>query len=192
MEKNTGIILKTCQNKNRIAFVLDYNLGKVKCIPNNDNIITGSLVNYGLKNNKTPYLIESIELLHVPFIIANNDILFLHHVLEICDLFLAFENKANEIFDILIYLYKNENQFLEINKKKLFLLKLFTLFGLYPEEVEFQTSYFHNLAIESIDKIMTKNLDLNSIYAINKWLIRCISTQQEFSKIKTINFLYKN
>lgn len=191
MEKNTGIVLKTCAQKNRIVFILDYKMGKIKCVPNKDNIITGSVISYFVKKDKSPYFIESVELLHVPFETAIDDILFLHHVLEICDLFLAMHNQAKEIFDLIIHLYKFEKQIKCNNKKKLFIFKLLTLLGLYPEETRFQTPYFHNLATESIDNIILKNLNLECEKELNNWLHCCITGQQEFSKFKTVNFSCK-
>jgi hypothetical protein len=191
VEKNTGIVLKICAKKNRIIFVLDYKMGKIKCIPNKDNILTGSVISYFMTNNRSPYLIEAIELLHVPFETAIDDILFLHHILEICDLFLPMQNQAKEIFDLIIHLYKFEKQIKCKIKKKLFIFKLLTLLGLYPEEARFQTPYFHGLATESIDNVILKNLNLEEEKELNNWLHCCITIQQEFSKFKTVNFLYK-
>lgn len=191
MEKNTGIVLKKCMPKNNTAFLLDYKIGKIKCITNADCIITGSVINYFVKNNKNPYIIESIELLYVPFEIASTDLLFLHHVLEICDQFLPIQSQTIEIFELIKYLYTFEKEIKCKTKKKLFIFKLFTLLGIYPEDRKFQTPYFNNLATESIDKIISKNLDLECEQELNNWLHFCVARQSEFSSLKTINFLYK-
>jgi hypothetical protein len=190
VEKNIGIVLKQCSQKNNIIFVLDYKNGKIKCIHNKNNILTGSIINYFITNNKSPYFIESIELLQAPFEIATDDILFLHHILEICDLFLPAQHQAKEIFNLIVNLYKFESEIKNRNKKKLFIFKLLTLLGIYPEEARFRTAYFHCLATESIDNIILKNLNSEDEQELNNWLHCCITVQQEFSKFKTINFIY--
>ena len=191
MEKNIGIVLKQCAQKNRIIFVLDYKMGKIKCIPNKDNILTGSIISYFVTKDRSPFFIESIELMHVPFEMAIDDILFLHHILEICDLFLPMQHQAKEIFDLIVHLYKFEATIKQRSQKKLFIFKLLTLLGVYPEESRFQTPYFHSLATESIDNIIVKNLNLEDEQELSNWLHCCITMQQEFSKFKTVSFLYK-
>lgn len=191
MEKNIGIVLKQCSQKNNTIFVLDYKNGKIKCIHNKNNILTGSIINYFITNNKSPYFIESIELLQTPFEIATDDILFLHHILEICDIFLPTQHQAKEIFNLIVNLYKFESEIKNRNKKKLFIFKLLTLLGIYPEKTRFRTAYFNYLATESIDNIILKNLNLKDEQELNNWLHCCMTDQQEFSKFKTVNFLYK-
>lgn len=206
MEKNTGIVLKKCAQRSKIIFILDYKIGKIKCVTTKDNIITGSVISYYAKESKSIQLIDSIELLYVPFETAIDDILFLHHILEICDLFLPIQSQAKEVFELIIYLYKSEketnnsqennsqennSQIKSRTRKKLFIFKLLTLLGVYPEEVKFQTPYFYNLATESIDNIIVKTLNLKEEQELNNWLHCCITIQQEFSKFKTVNFLYQ-
>jgi len=89
-----------------------------------------------------------------------------------------------------LYLYPNHIKC--DSNKKLFLFKLLTILGLYPEGINFQTPHFHTLATTSIDTIISKNLHLKSKRNLQQWLHCCMTLQPEYSDFKTINFLYKN
>lgn len=197
MKKKIGIILKKYQPQKKTICVLDSELGKIKCIPNIQsiqNIVLGSLIQYYITNNRSPYFISSIssmEIIHIPFDIAISDITFLHHILEVCNQFIPINSPAEEIFILISYLYLSSHKIKCKMKKKLFLFKLFTLLGIYPEGEKFQTLYFYKLATESIDTIISKNLNLESEKNLDNWLQYCLKSQPEFSNFKTVNFLYK-
>jgi len=192
VKKNIGIILKKYQPKKQLISILDKRIGKIKCVPNNQNVILGSLVSYLITKNRSPYFIQDIEILHIPFETAIDDILFFHHVLELCYQFSPWQCPSGEIFDLVKYLYFFSNMIKSNIDKKLFLFKLFTLLGLYPEGLQFQTTYFHNLATKSIDRIVSENLHLKSEIEIDNWLHCCIEMQPQLSNLKTINFYIKN
>ena len=192
MKKNIGFILKRYQPKKRTIAILDSSMGKIKCVPNKEIFTVGALVKYGIKTNKSPYFLEQIEIIHIPFETATQDILFFHHVLEICYHFIPYHSPTDEAFGLLKYLYLYPNRIQCNNDKKLFLFKLLTILGLYPEEIKFQTPHFHILATTSIDTIISKNLHLKSERKLDKWLHCCMTMQPEYSNLKTINFLYKN
>ena len=192
MKKNIGFILKRYQPKKRTIAMLDSNLGKIKCVPNKEIFTIGALVKYGIKTNKSPYFLEYIEIIHIPFDTAVKDILFFHHVLEICYHFIPYHSPTDETFELLKYLYLYPNRINCNNDKKLFLFKLLTILGVYPEGANFQTPHFHTLATTSIDKILSNNLHIKSENKLDIWLHRCVTIHPEFSKFKTINFLYKN
>jgi len=192
VKKNIGIILKKYQPKKKTIAILDKNAGKIKCVPNKEDLPLGALIQYFIKNNRSPYFLENIEIIHIPFDVAIDDILFFHHVLETCYNFIPYHCPADQVFELLKYLYLCGNSIKCNNNKKLFLFKLFTILGLYPEGVKFQTPFFHALAITSIDTIISKNLHLNSENKLDAWLHYCMTMHPEFSKFKTINFLYKH
>ncbi|MFC1843010.1 hypothetical protein ACFLYU_05125 [Candidatus Dependentiae bacterium] len=191
MKKHIGIVLKKCAYKKRIAFIFDYNLGKLKCVPNRENIVLGSVITYFITNNRSPYFIELLETVHIPFDAAISDILFLHHILETCYNFIPTQSPSEDVFILIKYLYLSSNRIKCKVDKKLFLCKLFMLLGLYPEGIKFQTPYFCSLATEPIDKTISKKLHLKNEIELDNWLHCCVTTYPEFSDFKTINFLYK-
>jgi len=191
MKRNIGIILKKYQPQKQVISILDKSLGKIRCTPGNQNVVLGSLASYFISSNRSFYFIQNIEILHIPFKIAIDDILFLHHVLELCYQFIPPQCPSGEIFDLIKYLFFFPNMIKYDIDKKLFLFKLFTLLGLYPEELQFQTPYFHDLATKSIDTIIAQHLHLKSEIEIDNWLRCCIKIQPQLGSLKTINFLYK-
>ena len=191
MKKYIGIILKKYQPKKNTFAILDKDLGKIKGVSGNQNIVLGSLVSYQIKNQRSLYFIQNIEILHIPFETAVNDILFLHHILELCYYFIPYQCPSLEVFALVKYLYFFSHMIKSKENKNAFLFKLFTLLGLYPEELQFRTSYFHDLAIQSIDTIVSKNLHLKSEKEIDNWLRCCIKVHPQFSNLKTVKFLYK-
>ena len=193
MIKNTGIVLKKYFPQNKTISILDKDIGKIQCIPKKKYCLpNGSVVNYRISKKKSRYVIENIEILYVPFNMAINDILFFHHILEICYYFIPQEAQNTEVFSLINYLYYFGYRIKYIIDKKLFLFKLFIFLGLYPEGEKFQTPIFHKLAIESIDTLIDKKLHLGIEKDLDVWLYSCVQTHPMFKYLKTINFLYKN
>lgn len=191
MKRHIGIVLKKYHPKKRVAVILDNDLGNIKCVPGYQEPVLGSLISYFITKQKPFCFIKNIEILHIPFKTAVDDILFLHHVLELCHEFIPPLCPSIEVFELIKYLYFFPNMIKYSIDKKIFLLKLFSLLGLYPEGLQFQTAYFHMLATKSIDTIISEHLHLKSEIEIDNWLHQCIEMQPELGNLKTINFLYK-
>ena len=190
MEKNIGIVLKNYYPQKQKLVVLDKKEGKIQCVPNRIDIPNGAILAY-TKVKKHIHLINNIEILDVPFDIAGADINFLHAVLEICYYFIPSECPNHGIFELLLYLYSFPNKIKYIIDKKLFLFKLFISLGIYPEGKKFQTPYLHNLASESIDIIVGKDLHLDIEKDIDECLLACIEIHPMFRYFKTVNFFFK-
>src|SRR3989304_6551294 len=114
------------------------------CFPKKNNffneIEAGTLIEYNSVPHNKQLTIELKQIYYVPFALASNNILFLHHFLEICHFFISFESYDNsKIFDLLIFVYQVDNGILRVQTQKLFLFRLFALLGLYPEQ-----NVFHN------------------------------------------------
>jgi len=192
VKKNTGIILKQYHPQNRKICVLDKQLGKITCIPNKKRVATGALISYFITRNKAPFFIDSIEILAIPFDTAINDILFLHHILELCDYFIPLQSPSKEVFILINYLYFFPNKIKSILEKKFFLFKLFIFLGVYPAGTEFQNPYFHSLASQSIDTIISNNLHSEIEKDLDRWLHACIDIHPDINKLKTVSFLCKS
>ena len=106
MEKKTGIILKTFFPKKMKMVLLDYDLGKIEGVPSTDNFSCGSMLAYDVQAKGNLYFLHAIELLDMPLMLARNDILFLHHALELCYFCVPFGKQAPEIFFLMRYLYQ--------------------------------------------------------------------------------------
>lgn len=192
VEKNTGIVLKTYLPAKSKISLLDHTLGKIVGVLTRADISSGACVSYFVNKNSSVYFIQDIEIIDMPMALAHNDIFFLHHVLELCYYFVPSGSRAPQLFNLLIALYTCEQILRNIQMKKVFLFQLFTIVGMYPDDVQFRTPYFHQLASASIDTLVGQPLDLVIEQQLDAWLLQCIAMHPCAQNFKTVSFLYDN
>ena len=170
--------------------MLDSQLGKIVCVPRTGKqIATGALISYDIAHQTSLYFIHSIELLYIPFDLARDDILFLHHVFELCYYFVPVGSSPHPSFALLRFLYTTGYKLSNTFLKKVFLFKLFTLLGIYPEEKEFSNPYFNYLVALSVDMIVNESVDLEVERELERWLNKCVLIHPCVEYFKTTYFL---
>ena len=187
MEKKSGIILKTFFPKKMKMAVLDLQLGKIEAVPPSDLFTAGSLLSYHVQQRI--YFLYEISLMDMPLSLAKDDILFLHHVLEICYFCVPFGSASPEIFSLIIYLYKDHSEPYTYDFKIAFLFKLLIFLGMHPDEPHFQDPVYYHLARESIDTIMDKSIHLDTKQTLHEWVRSCIAIHPLVYAFKTMHFL---
>lgn len=188
MNRQSGIVLKRFFSKTRKISLLDQQAGKIDCIPSTENICLGAIILYSKKENSRG-LINDIETIALPMHLAQQDILFLHHLLELCYYFLPLETPLPEIFALIEFLYTVEDKPLTLTQKKLFLIKFFALLGIYPDDKKFRTPQFYRIASEPIDIMLYQGLDLMDEQYLNDWLLSCVRHHPDMDTFKTMRFL---
>ncbi len=194
LKKQSGIVLKNYAPQKCKLAVLDNALGKIMCVPNRQNICAGSLISYDITHQRTIYFARDIELLYMPLDLAKEDILFLHHVLEICYYFIPVGSMpvtrtTSEIFKFIQFLYSSEYLLKHLFFKKIFLFKLLVSLGVYLPGNKFKNVYFHRLASLSIDMIVNEDIDLEVERDLDVWLSNCVSMHPCVDYFKTVHFL---
>lgn len=189
MEKKNGIILKTFFPKKMKMVVLDQQLGKIEAVPPSDLFTAGSLLSYHPQQRSNIYFLYEISLIDMPLNLAKDDILFLHHVLEICYFCAPFDNSVPEIFTMILQLYHENSQVYGYTFKIAFLFKLLILLGMHPDEPRFQHPFYYHLARESIDTIMDKSIHLDTKQTLHEWVRSCIAIHPLVHAFKTMHFL---
>ncbi len=189
MEKKTGIILKTFFPKKMKMVILDQQLGKIEAVPPTEQFAVGSLLSYYAQQRGSVYFLHEIDVLDVPLSLAKEDILFLHHVLEICYFCAPFGSNVPEIFNLVIQLYPEQLISYSRGFKISFLFKLLILLGMHPDEPHFQDPFYYHLARESIDTIIDKSIHLDTKQALHEWVRRCIAIHPLIHVFKTVHFL---
>lgn len=189
MEKKNGIILKTFFPKKMKMVILDQHMGKIEAVPHSDQYTAGSLLSYHTQQRGPVYFLHEISLMDMPLWLAKDDILFLHHVLEICYFCAPFGSNVPEIFNLVIQLYQEHSDCYSHEFKISFLFKLLILLGMHPDEPHFQDPYYYHLARESIDTIMSKSIHLDTKLALHKWVRSCIAIHPLIHAFKTMHFL---
>ena len=192
MEKNKGIILKTYMPQKCKIVVLDSELGKIVVVPNREDVRYGACVMYDLREQGHCTFMYNIELIDSPLSLAKDDILFIHHILELCYYFIPVQSTVSHLFNLLILLYESKHIFDNNVLKKFFLFKFFITLGFYPEDQKFRTPYFHHLALLSIDNSDDLLINLNIEQELDTWLLQCISLHPCINNFKTVHFLQNN
>lgn len=202
-ELHQAIVLQNLNPRKKKLCLLDQELGKIEGtlspISKIDNIAPGMVINYFIRTWRTVYVFYDVEIIDEPSYFASHDILFIHHVLELCTYFLPFNDNCEPIFHLVKQLYV-ENNLLQSNiSKKLFLCKFFALVGIYPENAASYGAQFFNLISQAINSKFEKNkFDMNSFETDNhtlhsklrSWLLSCVAAHPQAHTIKTIHFLH--
>jgi len=192
VEKNKGIVLKTYQPYKCKLSILDMHVGKIMAVPNRDGIGNGACISYQIDEQPHIYFIRDINIIDMPMALAKDDILFVHHILELCYYFIPMGSTNPRIFPLLVKLYESPHIFQDTLLKKIFLFKCFTTLGLYPESKKFQQHSFLQLAATSIDNLTSPLVDLTIEKELDDWLLHCISSHPCIGNFKTVNFLHEN
>lgn len=169
--------------------LLDERLGKIQGVPVEADLPVGSLIDYWVTPKGDVYFLSAIDLLFVPLTLGRHDILFLHHVLEICYYFIPIDGVVLDIFPLFEFLYTHTSLVDHIRGKKIFLFKLLATLGVYPDAEEFQTPYLHHLAVLPIDVLMHKAIDVEGEMILDQWLAASVAIHPYVNYFKTNKFL---
>jgi len=192
LKKGTGIVLKTFFPQKQKISLFDKVQGKMSCIPDRNDIQPGGLIAYHLTNSQRMPFARMINLIESPLLLAREDIIFVHHVLEVCYYFIHSYDPAPEIFDLLMKLYHSEIILCDDKNKKIFLFTLFWKLGIYPESKNFDSILFRNFAMKFVDRLGFEYIDLENEQLVDAWLYECLSLHPCFNYFKTVHFLRKS
>lgn len=193
MKKHVGIIIKTYFAKVRKCALLDAELGMIEVIPPYETLSAGSLLEYELaKGFQERFFLQGVDLVNVPLQLAREDILFFHHILELCYFFILEGSNVPGMHELLCNLYHETAKTYSIDFKLLFLFKFFVLLGRFPHETKYQTAYFQELASKPIDTIIHYSIDWNSKHELREWITSCVMDHPYVQGLKTIHFLERD
>lgn len=169
--------------------VLDQYLGKIEAVPPSDKYTPGGHIRYYAQMRGQIYFLHTIELIDVPLMLAREDILFLHHVLELVYFSTPFASTVPEVFGLIYQLYGNPMPAQSIDYKMVYLFKLLVALGMHPEESRFQDANYYLLARESIDTIINNSIHLEIKQALHEWVRACVLVHPLVHVFKTMHFL---
>jgi len=192
MQKNIGIVLKSYQPQKCKLAILDRDSGKIMAVPHRSDISHGALIKYYEREQEHISFITNIDIIDMPLMLSQNDIQFVHHVLELCYYFIPTGSMAPEVFSSLLRFYEFPLVLVTPLLKKIYILQLFAQLGVYPEHSSIRTPRLQALVTTSIDILATQSLDLMIEQELDVWLVHCIRTHPYANYFKTINFLPMN
>lgn len=187
MKKNTGIILKTSTKTRDLMVIMDDREGKITTQIRGNIPSIGSLITYNAHQKNSWWNIDSIELLEMPCALAKHDILFLHHLLELCYYCLPIGSCARDLVSFFHALYQRDPNCSRAMQKSI-IFKLVVMLGMYPEEMVLHVKKFHNIAQESIDTVSQVILNLEIEQELDQWLKSCIMSHPHARYFKTLSW----
>ncbi len=191
-DTHTGIVLKRLKTSNHRIALIDKKLGRIEGVILHQDLCAGMLMHYHLQSRTHCYFINHVQLLHLPLSLAQVDLLFLHHVLELCYYFAPVGSCVAGVFDLLAFLYTVNYLWSYTLFKKVFLFKLLTTIGVWPDYYVKHTRRIQQLHILPIDRINTEDIDLACEKELDQWLWCCVAQHPYIDEFKTVHFLSKN
>lgn len=182
-----AIVLYVHQDDTHRVVLLDAHHGKILCYIPKRELVAGVIIEYQLIKKRRYFVAYAVNITHMPFAVVHRDIYFLHHVLELCFYFLPEEQEAPEIFALVRYLSTHGNMVEDTLPKKLYLSKLFILFGIYPEKPYIESNYWQLLLASSIETILQSCRNLTIEPALGVWLLSCMQTHPLYRAFKTVH-----
>lgn len=182
-----AVVLYVQQDDVHRVTLLDAQQGKIICYVPDRRLMVGVVIEYQLIKKRRYFVAYTVNIIHAPFVVAHHDIHFLHHVLELCFYFLPEELEASDVFALVQYLCTHGNMINDTLLKKLYVSKLFILFGIYPEKPYIESSYWQLLLASSIETILQSCSDFTIEPALSVWLLSCMQTHPLYGAFKTVH-----
>jgi hypothetical protein len=196
-DSGVGIIIKRFLPYKQKIIVFDRDRGPIEVVPEPalyaQRLCHGALISYTLRQQRNVSFLKTIDILQVPFEVAKNDILFLHHILELAYYFAPLDSSCSRLFDLIHLLYTPTpfiNESLpEMARlyKKFFLIRFFMIVGLYPDDLLPQA--WVDLCSNPVDSLVDQRVQLTMEASMNKWLMQCVQMHPHSNLFNTIHFL---
>ncbi len=185
---HTGIVLKNVST-HKIA-LLDKRRGRL------DGIVTkpvcvGSLVDYVIeKEYGTMVYLTECHMTDLPFAIARQDLLFWHHVLELCFYFVPLGSHTPQLFELCTFLYTvDKDTCWPVQSKKLYLFKLLVTIGMYSRLPQFSAEKLHYFITLPVSEMLHEIMDGPHEKKLDEWLRLCVGEHPAITQFKTIHYL---
>lgn len=121
--RHKGIVLKTGFPKKWGVALVDLSLGRINGLVLTQELSHGSLISYEpVQNYSNEFVrLDYVRVENMPLALAAHDLLFLHHVLELCYQFIPVGSCVSGVFDLLLFLYSTDSRGWDDARKLLFL-----------------------------------------------------------------------
>jgi hypothetical protein len=190
--QKTGLVLKTHFPKKRTISVLEKQGGMVHYITKTEDICAGTLIQYQVNNSLALPCMQNMEKIALPLLRARQDILFFHHILELCYYFVPVGSHMPEVYLLIEPFVIHENIQMSTAEKKFFLVNLFRAFGITPEREETHAALYAYQYGISVDSMGANTIELDIERKVDAWLLQCLSLHPCADQFKTVHFLVMN
>ena len=187
-KKHTGIVVKRYFPQKQKIVLFDDEWGKITCVPPHDRISLGTLLSYETQVRNGVMFIYDVELIAMPFDGLEIDILFVHHVLEVCYYFIPIGSAEFQIYPFLINIMRSFDDISSVRIQKGLICKILAHLGVYPinSHLALPLEDFINIPI---DNVVMGNLELAHEDFFDRWLTWCLTTHPQGKKCKALTLL---
>lgn len=191
---HTGIILKNFYPPRLNLCLLDEHYGKIMvAIKEKQRFLRhGMGIEYQIDAQAATFKLEQIELISEPSAFAQQDLYFLHQLLELCYQLLPLHAPLHHFFFFIKEILQQHTYLHNIATKQLLLFKFFGLLDIYPEPLPFDFRSFKNLLETPLDELTRIVLSSEQRKNLGTWLTTCIASypQSKHLKIEYISTCY--
>lgn len=191
MRISAGIVLRNYKNDYYKVSLLDKEHGHITGIVSHNNVSQGSLITYMLEQKGQLFFVSDIQFIAIPFGLAQQDLLFLHHILEVVYYFAPIGSGFTQIFDLLAFLYTIEHMVISNRFKKFFMVRLLTCLAVVPEMGKKVSDTVRAVSHVEIAEFQDDILDDDKEKQLDMWLLHCIGHHPRVDSFKTVHFLEK-
>ena len=189
MHLHTGIVLRNFSPKKQKLALIDDRLGRIDGAFFVAKVHTGALLSYHVSGTPGRYMVDQLNMLDAPLSLARQDILFLHHALELCYYFIPIGSCIQGIFNLLQLLYAADSVSWDITAKHIFLFHLFLQLGMHPEGYRLPASLLEQLLATSPTSLQGTKLSDVDKKIIRTWLQHCLMQHPDVAQFNTVHFL---
>ena len=190
--RHTGIVLRSWHTKKSKIALLDRQYGRIDTSSYIAIDSAGLLLSYTIDQVRGRLIITDVMIESSPLYLAQEDILFLHHVLELCSTFIPVGSCTQGIFPLLLTLYKPRDYLQARQYKKFFIFKLLAVLGIGSSHYHMRVLTLHQLHTIAIDTFVEESLHLESEKDLDSWLLHTIAEYTNIDQLKTVHFLHKS
>ena len=189
MSAGEGFVLQLRTEPHTRLAVLDVNAGRFDAIFfGSSHLCNGAHIAYERVEGVAGVRLASIELVQAPLMIAAQDILFLHYVLELCLYSLPVGCRSSVACTLLSVLCGDVSAYSSA-WQSVFLLCLVMEFGLNDDLPPLNPMLLAHIIDLSIDRALRVAIDLKSQDALDCWLFGCVAGHPLVDLFATLQFL---
>jgi hypothetical protein len=197
-EQRQGVVLQTHVWQTPRLLLFDQHDGKVIARVMDkkagSNWSAGSLIRYTFtrKHPSTTHHIDNVMLWRQPQVGVYEDLLFMHHVLEILAAFLPDDAPQADVYQWYLQLYHPACQKLTYAQKIAWICNLFFKLGIYPPPTGSLYTFSYQVSLISHEQPSKVSEDyVGALEQVVGWLQHCLDTHPAEYRFKTNHFLHK-
>ncbi len=184
-----GVVIKKFSHADNYFQVFDKTLGAIGIYCYAKTPHEGTMMQYQMSKNSRGYRIKQYDIITYPPITSPQQLLFLHHVLEICYFFIPVNSSCTRIFPLLDALYTCPFQYAHKKNQLLYILKLIVTIGIHDQYTTPSLPLdYSTILYTPLDQLIHLELSYNDLLEIHHWLYFCFKRHPYVKYFKTIIF----